>query len=160
VGLVQRVDGEVPAGTPGDKVKTWHRTHPDSHLREMVAARYPEIDFGGFEVLERGISGRAKRMRLEGRDGSSVEVEGLAIRWTLDLPDTLFTARRVSPAGREPGWLFTGRGHGHGVGMCQLGAFGMGLRGKGYREILAHYYSDLELVALKLVDRPSVASGR
>jgi stage II sporulation protein D len=33
-----------------------------------------------------------------------------------------------------------GRGFGHGVGMCQWGARGMADAGKGYREILAHYY--------------------
>ena len=159
IGLVQRVDGEVKAGTPGAKVKSWKRTHSDSHLRGMVAARYPEIDFRSFEVLERGVSGRAARIRLEGRDGSDMEVEGLAIRWTLDVPDTLFTARRVEPPGREPGWLFTGRGHGHGVGMCQLGAFGMGLRGLDYREILAHYYTDLDLVTLELQDRSRRTAG-
>jgi stage II sporulation protein D len=50
-----------------------------------------------------------------------------------------------SQPGQEPGWLFTGRGWGHGVGMCQVGAFGMAQRGHGYRDILTHYYSGVEL---------------
>lgn len=36
--------------------------------------------------------------------------------------------------------VFTGRGAGHGVGMCQWGARGMALRGEDYRSILARYY--------------------
>ena len=40
----------------------------------------------------------------------------------------------------KTGWQFTGRGWGHGVGMCQLGAVGMARRGHGYRSILDHYY--------------------
>ena len=34
----------------------------------------------------------------------------------------------------------TGRGFGHGVGMCQWGAHGLSVEGRNYREILAHYY--------------------
>lgn len=33
-----------------------------------------------------------------------------------------------------------GKGHGHGVGMCQLGAFEMARRGFDYKQILAHYF--------------------
>lgn len=41
---------------------------------------------------------------------------------------------------------FTGRGYGHGVGMCQWGSKGMADAGKGYREILKFYYPDAELI--------------
>jgi stage II sporulation protein D len=38
--------------------------------------------------------------------------------------------------------VFQGRGHGHGVGMCQWGAKAMGERGYKRDQILAHYYPD------------------
>jgi stage II sporulation protein D len=41
--------------------------------------------------------------------------------------------------------LFTGRGYGHGVGMCQWGAKGMAEAGKDYREILKFYYPDADI---------------
>jgi hypothetical protein len=41
--------------------------------------------------------------------------------------------------------VFEGRGAGHGAGMCQWGAAGLAREGKGYREILAHYYPGAEL---------------
>lgn len=41
--------------------------------------------------------------------------------------------------------LFSGRGFGHGVGMCQWGARGMAEAGKSYREILLHYYAGAEV---------------
>jgi len=44
--------------------------------------------------------------------------------------------------------VFTGRGWGHGLGMCQVGAYGMALRGLSYREILTHYYSGITLQRL------------
>ncbi len=36
--------------------------------------------------------------------------------------------------------VFSTVGYGHGVGMCQYGADGMGKRGYSYQEILSHYY--------------------
>jgi stage II sporulation protein D len=38
-------------------------------------------------------------------------------------------------------WVVNGHGFGHGVGMSQYGAYGYAQHGKGYRFILAHYYS-------------------
>ncbi len=38
------------------------------------------------------------------------------------------------------------KGYGHGVGMSQYGAYGMGMNGYNYSEILHHYYTDVELV--------------
>jgi stage II sporulation protein D len=33
-----------------------------------------------------------------------------------------------------------GGGHGHGIGMCQVGAVGMSEAGIDYKKILEHYY--------------------
>ena len=38
------------------------------------------------------------------------------------------------------------KGSGHGVGMSQYGAQGMAKKGKGYKEILKHYYSGVEIM--------------
>jgi stage II sporulation protein D len=43
-------------------------------------------------------------------------------------------------AAEGDGFLFHGRGSGHGVGLCQTGAAEMGREGRGYREILAQYF--------------------
>ncbi len=40
---------------------------------------------------------------------------------------------------------FRGSGYGHGVGMSQVGAFGMAREGKTAAEILTHYYSGVEI---------------
>jgi SpoIID/LytB domain protein len=92
------------------------------------------------------------KLRLRGTDGTTQEVVGLAVRWTLDLPETLFTAQRLQPEEGPAGWLFRGKGWGHGVGMCQLGAFGMAQRRHDYRAILEHYYPGTEIGQLRLVE--------
>jgi len=45
-------------------------------------------------------------------------------------------------------WSFEGRGYGHGVGLCQYGAKGMGERGYTMSAILKHYYPDAVLQKL------------
>lgn len=151
--VVQVVGAEGAAFDRTSRFSSWRRFRSDRELGELVGATHPGFPFRELEVLERGRSGRVARIRFTAEDGRVAEMEGLAVRWALDLPDTLFTARRLRPAGGEAGWLFTGRGWGHGVGMCQVGAYGMALRGHGYGDILTHYYSGATLATLETVPR-------
>jgi stage II sporulation protein D len=48
-------------------------------------------------------------------------------------------------AAQGDGFLFHGRGSGHGVGLCQAGAAEMAREGRGYREILAQYFPSAAL---------------
>jgi stage II sporulation protein D len=159
VGLVQEIDRGGAAYDRTSKWSHWTRYRTDSQIASQVQARLPGLGYRGFEILARGVSGRVGKIRIDG-DGQSKEVDGLAIRWTLDVPDTLFTAKRLEPPDREAGWLFTGRGWGHGVGMCQVGAYGMAARGHSYRDILLHYYTGVDLARVKTGGGPAAAAGR
>ncbi len=146
------LEGRVPK-------QRWSRFISARRLKATVQARYPGFPFQGFEVLERGISGRVGKLRLLGTGGQTLDIEGLAVRWTLDVWDNLFWSEPAVGPDREPGWRFRGRGWGHGVGMCQAGTFGMAMRGAGYREILEHYYTGIELGRLKPTpERPRAGS--
>jgi stage II sporulation protein D len=145
VAAAQEVDLDGVAFDRSSPYSSWTRFRSDAQLATQVNTRFPGVGFRDFEILERGDSGRVGRIRIHGGNGQVVEVDGLAVRWTLDVPDTLFTAKRLAPQGKPAGWLFTGRGFGHGVGMCQVGAYGMAQRGHSYREILTHYYTGVEL---------------
>lgn len=156
-------EGESDGGPLGplSPRASWTRFHSDAEIARVVQERYPGLGFTGFEILERGPSGRVQRIRLQGKGGKSVEVEGLAVRWTLDVPETLFTAQRTTSSGGAPGWAFRGKGWGHGVGMCQEGAYGMAQRGHDYREILRHYYlgADVAPMPSQAVAAASPAEG-
>jgi stage II sporulation protein D len=94
-------------------------------------------------VVERSPSGRARIVRVRGRDGKR-EIEARALRDSLGakvIRSTLFEIRA-----RPDGFLIVGSGHGHGVGMSQWGAEAMAQRGASYREILASFYPGTELV--------------
>ncbi|MGD1848916.1 MAG: SpoIID/LytB domain-containing protein [Salibacteraceae bacterium] len=47
---------------------------------------------------------------------------------------------------------FVGRGYGHGVGLCQEGAMRMAKEGVPYNQILHHYYTDVHLINLAVID--------
>ena len=55
--------------------------------------------------------------------------------------------------------MFLGRGWGHGVGLCQNGAFGMALAGAPYDEILRHYYTGIEIVRASSSERSEPKSA-
>ncbi len=54
-----------------------------------------------------------------------------------------------SAAGAAVTWLVKGGGYGHGVGMSAYGAYGYGLHGTGYRQILGHYYRGIRLTTMR-----------
>jgi peptidoglycan hydrolase-like amidase len=142
--VVQEVDPSRTVADPPHARSAWSRFRADGELARRVEERYPGLGFQGLEVVSRGVSGRAAAVRLLGRGGRSVVVEGLPVRWTLDVPDTRFTVQRV-----RGGWSFRGTGWGHGVGMCQAGSFAMAGRGVGYRDILRHYYTGTGLARVR-----------
>ena len=63
------------------------------------------------------------------------------MRWGLGLRENLFVIDRESGPWGVERFVITGKGWGHGVGLCQVGAFGMAQSGSTYDAILRHYYS-------------------
>ena len=125
--------------------RSWFVPKNNTDLSEAVNRVEPIGRMVALEPLEFGASGRVARLRIVGTAGS-LEVRGLRIRRLLGLAENLF---RAEPRRNEDGdvteWWFSGRGWGHGLGLCQAGAYGMAAAGAGYREILAHYYPGTEI---------------
>ena len=46
-------------------------------------------------------------------------------------------------------WVVRGGGFGHGVGMSAYGAYGYGLHGAGYRQILGHYFRGIRIAEMR-----------
>ncbi len=97
------------------------------------------------QPLSYGVSGRVYEMKVIGSKASGV-LKGIRVRWGLGLRDNLFVVdRTMDKSGRVKQFVFTGRGWGHGLGMCQVGALGYAKLGKDYRNILEHYYSGVSI---------------
>ncbi len=99
-------------------------------------------------VTRRGPSGRVATLEIRGSAGTAV-TPGFRAQRALDLQETQFAVEvQREPDGALRRAVFSGRGWGHGVGLCQYGAFGMAQRGASARDILAHYYTGAGVVRL------------
>jgi stage II sporulation protein D len=95
-----------------------------------------------------GVSGRVVELSVVGSSGE-LPLRGLRIRTALNLRENLFVVdRERNPAGAVTHFIFTGKGWGHGVGLCQVGAWGMAQAGATYEAILQHYYTGVVLKQL------------
>lgn len=106
----------------------------------------------GVRVGERNASGRVARLELSGLVPDVVA--GEQFRGVIGA--TLLRSTAFSVEQRGGGLRFTGRGFGHGVGMCVIGAGRRAARGERMEAILAQYYPGLELTRLDSVPAPSV----
>jgi stage II sporulation protein D len=96
-------------------------------------------------IAQKGYSRRATDLEIVGTNGV-FHLKGGKIRSALRLKEQLFVMnKRYDGNGRAISYSFTGRGWGHGVGMCQYGAYGLGKMGYKYDAILKHYYTGIEL---------------
>lgn len=100
------------------------------------------------EILERGVSGRAIKLRLHDVSGKTALLEGELVirRFFGGLKSSLFVVDLLpDKSGRAASWRFRGGGFGHGAGMCQNGAAEMARAGKSCEAILKHYYQGVSL---------------
>ena len=99
-------------------------------------------------VVSRGSSHRATDLEIVGSNGTA-HVRGGRIRSALGLREQLFVIdREYDESGRVNAFVFSGRGWGHGVGMCQVGAYGLAKQGWSYEQILKAYYTGIELTRM------------
>ena len=142
--LVYRINFANPAADRYSRLAIWqvHKTGQELN----AAFRTLNIgDFTDMRVVERGPSERPVSTDIIGSTGRRT-VRALRLRTLLGLRDSLFSFDIERNArGAVLGMTFYGRGWGHGVGMCQVGAYGMALDGATYEEILTKYYKGIEL---------------
>jgi stage II sporulation protein D len=91
-----------------------------------------------------GYSRRPIELEIVGSNGVKT-LKGGKIRSALRLREQLFVMNKRYSGSTATSYTFTGRGWGHGVGMCQYGAYGLAKMGVKYDEIIKHYYTGVDL---------------
>ncbi len=120
-----------------------------SYSREELTEKLKHLGVGKvlhIVPLKRGRSGRIYELSVIGLECERKIRGEYAIRETLGnpfLPSSAFVVEKVGD-----GFVLKGMGWGHGVGMCQIGAIGMAMRGYDYRDILKHYYRGTNLTRM------------
>lgn len=95
-------------------------------------------------IKKKGYSRRAVELEVVGSNGVKT-VTGGKIRSALRLREQLFVINKRYSGSSVASYTFTGRGWGHGVGMCQYGAFGLAKMGVKADEIIKHYYTGVDV---------------
>ncbi len=118
--------------TPADIARKIARYGSVGQVRDIVPRRL-------------GVSGRVVELEVQGTTGELL-LKGLKVRWGLGLRENLFVIdREIDSLGQVERFVISGKGWGHGVGLCQVGSFGMAQAGSTYEQILKHYYSGIRL---------------
>jgi stage II sporulation protein D len=142
----------APNGAAADRMSpfaNWTRNMSVGQVQGRLArwARGigPIVDL---RVVSRGNSHRVTDLEIVGAGGTA-HVRGGRIRSALGLREQLFVIdREYDDNGRVSEFIFVGRGWGHGVGMCQVGAYGLAKQGWTTEQILKAYYSGIELTRI------------
>jgi len=94
-------------------------------------------------VKERNKSGRVRTLEIEDRSGKLFTIEGKVFRDVLGVNQLKSNMYDVEMKGYYVDLV--GHGWGHGVGMCQWGAYNMARMKFSYQQILSFYYPGSEL---------------
>ena len=121
---------------------SWRLERSLDEVREAVAragARGPRLE--DVRIEARSPTGRVMRVGLPGLTPDSLTGDQFrgAVGFT-ELRSTAFSMERTGDRLR-----FEGRGYGHGVGMCTVGAGRRAQRGETAEQILGHYFPALTL---------------
>jgi stage II sporulation protein D len=127
-----------------------------AEITEKLQERYSQLqqlgeitDITAVDQSDYGEFSRLTKIMLHGSAGKNDYLRAEDFRLAIDptgrkLRSTIFRIIELSDK-----WaFFSGRGWGHGVGMCQCGAQGMAREGKNARQILSYYYPNSKILKM------------
>lgn len=133
----------------------WTVRYTAEELADIIREK-SGIDFGQIQSLnplKRGPSGRIYELEIIGSKHRMIVGKELEIRKWLSrtcLYSSAFEVQRIPAAeqSQPDDFILRGKGWGHGVGLCQIGAAVMADQGFDYKQILMHYYPGAQLKQL------------
>ncbi|WP_058486009.1 stage II sporulation protein D [Defluviitalea phaphyphila] len=112
----------------------------------LLKERYPDIIIndlvGEFQIVERSSGGYVKKIQI----GNKL-ISGEEIRDIFNLKSSCFSVQEEGDS-----LIFITKGYGHGAGMSQYGANYMAKQGKTYKDILKHYYQNIDIININEVN--------
>jgi stage II sporulation protein D len=115
----------------------WELSIPGGEVRTVFGSRQP----GFLRISGRSDTGRVRTVSL----GSGHNLDAVDFRQRLGYQRLKSLWFEVNSGDGAEKVRITGRGFGHGAGMCQWGAKAFADRGWSYRQILLHYYPGVEI---------------
>ncbi len=109
-------------------------------LVNKIKETHPEIEIdwsqeNAIKIEEYTDSGRVRTIKL-----GNINIAGTEARTIFGLKSTNFIIKYV-----DDKIIFSVTGYGHGVGMSQTGADSLAKQGRGYEDIIKHFYTGVEI---------------
>ncbi|MEO0148912.1 MAG: SpoIID/LytB domain-containing protein [candidate division WOR-3 bacterium] len=130
---------------PGiENLYRWEIEYSEGDLLASLGRFFEIKKILGFDGIKRGYSGRIYEMKVL-TDNGDINLKGeYFIRRVFGKPFLPSSAFKIYQ--KDDRFVLRGMGWGHGVGMCQMGAIGMALKGYNYVDIVQHYYPGVEVI--------------
>ena len=131
----------------------WEKRIPLQEIEErLAAAGYKVAAIESMNILSRNKSNRAEKLEIKDEQGAVIIITAKDFRQALDPNVIRSTNFEVEIRATEA--VFKGFGWGHGVGMCQWGAYGMSKAESSAEEILRFYYPGSQVTTIdKVADK-------
>jgi len=144
-------------------VKDFDQKNPKLYWKKIFSNKELQILFpniGGIKeikILDITKTGRVKNIKLIGNYGS-LDFSGTSLRKKMGLKSTLFRFNFIEVntnqennkiKNQNNSLVISGMGSGHGVGMSQWGAKHLAMRGYQAKDILKHYYKQIQIKPFK-----------
>ncbi|MFD1172468.1 stage II sporulation protein D [Oceanobacillus picturae] len=110
------------------------QTYSIDQVEQALATKLPSDKALSIEIT------RTDGQRVQDLTINGDAFSGREVREKLELRSSDFTIEQ-----KDNHLIFTTKGYGHGIGMSQYGANGMAEEGKTYKDIVNHYYKDVEI---------------
>jgi len=139
--LTSRADSNFCAHSPHYR---WRAKISADSLHQIWQRRLG-APINAITIVKKGADGRVRELAVMGHSLHLITGEDFravtcrVLGWNT-LKSTAFDLRIEKNV-----YIFTGRGLGHGLGLCQYGALEMARRGYSYREILRHYFPGTQI---------------
>ncbi len=125
----------------------WHQVSEEKEIREKLkGAGYDINKINDIVILGKDASGRIKDLRIMS-DKNDITISCKDFRNMIG--PNLIKSTNFSVSLVNGDVVFVGLGWGHGVGLCQWGAYFMAKQGYSYEQILKYYFPDSELSGIK-----------
>lgn len=117
-------------------------------VRKAVGKNAPRMfEAETVEVTHPDDRTRLPELVAKDKADKSLSIDTRSFRSALPRTDLFSVWFSIRPDGEH--WRLDGKGHGHGVGLCQWGTDGFAKEGKAFDEILRHYYPGAEVATYK-----------
>jgi len=111
-------------------------------MNKLRSKNWIKGELDKIKIIKRSKSNRILRLALVSK--KTVNISGENLRQLLGYNKLFSTNFKIKLKGKYI--EIHGKGSGHGVGMCQWGAYGMAKANKTYKEIIHKYFTNVDII--------------